>query len=217
MYEAVDLYCERLAPGLWAEPVNAFTNASFLIAAWLTYLRAKELNANSTSVRLLTGLMCAIAIGSGLFHTFANGLTRILDVAPILLFQLVYLWLYCREVIERGAISTAGILLTYLVAALAGRQFPAVLNGALIYAPAVLTLIVLGVYHLGARRAEPYVVMAAALTFVLSLGCRTIDALVCPTLPVGTHFLWHLLNGAVLYLLMRGYLAARSASIAARP
>ena len=215
--QAVDLYCERLEPGLWAEPVNAFTNAAFLLGAWFTYHLAKQFNLNSKSVRLLTALMCVIAIGSGLFHTFANGLTHILDVVPILLFQLLYVWFYCREVIGMRADSTAGILLVYLVAAITGRQFPEFLNGALIYAPAIVTLFVLGRSHLDARRPQPYVVMVAALLFVLSLGCRTIDALVCPTFPVGTHFLWHLLNAAVLYLLMRGYLAGRNARVPAPP
>ena len=42
--------------------------------------------------------------------------------------------------------------------------------------------------------------------FSFSLFLRTIDQAVCPTLPCGTHFVWHLLNGALLYLLVRGAL-----------
>jgi len=30
----MDAYCERLGPGLFAEPLNALTNVSFLLAAW---------------------------------------------------------------------------------------------------------------------------------------------------------------------------------------
>lgn len=29
MNEFIDIYCERLGPGLWAEPLNALTNAAF--------------------------------------------------------------------------------------------------------------------------------------------------------------------------------------------
>jgi hypothetical protein len=32
---------------------------------------------------------------------------------------------------------------------------------------------------------------------------RSIDGAVCAYVPMGTHFLWHLLNGIVLYLSMR--------------
>jgi hypothetical protein len=31
----VDLYCERTDPSFWAEPINALSNLSFLLAAWL--------------------------------------------------------------------------------------------------------------------------------------------------------------------------------------
>ena len=33
---------------------------------------------------------------------------------------------------------------------------------------------------------------------LLSLTLRTIDKAVCPGLPIGTHFLWHVLNGILL-------------------
>ena len=33
----MDAYCERTAPGLLNEPLNAITNSSFLIAAWFAW------------------------------------------------------------------------------------------------------------------------------------------------------------------------------------
>ena len=44
----------------------------------------------------------------------------------------------------------------------------------------------------------------AAAAFCLALFFRTIDLWVCPSWPLGTHFLWHLFNGSVVYLAMRG-------------
>jgi hypothetical protein len=86
MFEVVDLYCERLGPGLWAEPLNALTNASFLVAAWFSWRMAARQQRLTSGVWLLIGLMIAIAIGSGFFHTFATNWARILDVVPILIF-----------------------------------------------------------------------------------------------------------------------------------
>jgi hypothetical protein len=40
--------------------------------------------------------------------------------------------------------------------------------------------------------------LAGAVLFAISLAFRTADLEICATLPIGTHFLWHLLNGAVL-------------------
>jgi hypothetical protein len=209
MFESVDLYCERLDPTFWAEPVNALTNISFLIGAWFAYIRAKQLQALSASTWLLLALMCAIAIGSFLFHTYANQLTHVLDIIPILLFQLVYLWHYCREVINIRPAIAGAIILSFFLAAILGRQMPHILNGSLIYAPALIMLLLLGIYHLVTRRRERTMLLWATLAFIVSLTSRSMDMAVCPAFPLGTHFLWHLFNGLVLYLLFRGYMSNR--------
>jgi hypothetical protein len=43
----------------------------------------------------------------------------------------------------------------------------------------------------------------------VSLVFRSIDQAVCASFPLGTHFLWHCLNGLVLYLLLRAALIDR--------
>jgi len=99
------------------------------------------------------------------------------------------------------------IILAYLLAAIVGMQFPHILNGSLIYAPAILLLLILGIYHAATRRIERYVLLGAAGIFVVSLTCRTVDGIICPYFPLGTHFLWHVCNAIVLYLILRGFLA----------
>ena len=210
MFEAVDLYCERLGPDFWAEPVNAVTNMSFLVAAWYAWLRAKRQNLLSPAVWSLLLLTCAIGLGSASFHTFATGLTRLMDYLPILLFQLTYVWLYCRRVIKLQLWTTSSAIILYLVVVLAARQFPEVLNGSLIYAPAILVLVVFGIYHAVSQRNERLVLITAALIFFISLLSRTIDELICSYIPLGTHFLWHLLNGVVLYLLLATFMTNQS-------
>ena len=74
---AVDGYCERLGPGLWAEPVNAVTNAAFLVAAAVMWWRCAGLWWS----RALCAVLAAIGVGSGLFHTFANPLTVEIKIA----------------------------------------------------------------------------------------------------------------------------------------
>jgi hypothetical protein len=37
---------------------------------------------------------------------------------------------------------------------------------------------------------------------VVSITARTIDMAVCAAFPLGTHFLWHLLNALTLYILI---------------
>jgi hypothetical protein len=45
---------------------------------------------------------------------------------------------------------------------------------------------------------------AAAAVFSLAIVARSLDWTV--PFPLGTHFLWHLLNGVVLYLAMRAWI-----------
>lgn len=209
MFEVVDLYCERTSPDFWAEPVNALTNILFLVGAWFAWRRAKVIDANSIGVKLLLGLMCAIGIGSFLFHTFATQWARVLDVIPILFFQLVYAWLYCREVIKTRFIFALVVVLGYFTSALFGRQFPQILNGSLIYAPAILVLLMLGIYHVATRRFERYILLGAIGVFIVALTCRTLDNIICPYFPLGIHFMWHVCNALVLYMMLRGLIANR--------
>ena len=81
--QPIDIYCERLDIGIWAEPINAVTNAAFILAAIFMWLRCKNL----VEGRVLSFLLCLIGCGSFLFHTFGQTWAAILDVAsiPILL------------------------------------------------------------------------------------------------------------------------------------
>ena len=202
----IDLYCERVDSGLWAEPVNASTNLAFFLAAWAIWSLSRRVRVSSTGIWLLIFLLVTIGVGSALFHTFATTWARALDVVPILLFQLSYLWLYSREIIKMKYWYAAVLLAAFLVAAYFGRQFPQVLNGSLIYAPAFLLILGLGIYHHHTKKDQRFALLIAAGVFLGAIFCRSIDNAVCASFPIGTHFLWHLLNPVVFYLFMRGML-----------
>ena len=200
----VDLYCERLGPEFWAEPVNALSNVSFVVAAMAIWYQARRHNVLTPQIWLLLGLVFTIGVGSGLFHTYATLWAQIADVLPILLLQLVFLWIYGRRIMQASVVKLVILTTLYLVAAYLGRQFPQLLNGSLIYAPALLLLLGLGVYHFRHVDNHRSGLLWASGVFLLSLFFRSIDLAVCATLPLGTHFLWHLLNGVVVYLVVYG-------------
>ena len=199
----VDLYCERLGPGLWAEPLNVLTNSAFLLAAWVSWRLIRRSGTPPTSQVILIALMASIGTGSALFHTFATTWAHVLDVVPILIFQLSFFWLYFRKVVALSFTSSTVAVGIFLMAALFSRQFPVLLNRSLIYASALILLIGLGIYHYKAQKVEPLVLLGASGVFLLSLIFRTLDQATCSINPYGTHFLWHLLNAVVLYLGMR--------------
>lgn len=200
----IDIYCERLAPGLLAEPLNAFSNISFLVAAVAIWRLARRQNEIPVGIWILIVLAIAIGIGSGLFHTFATQWAMVLDIVPILLFQIWYIWLYSRRIVGLGSVSSGVLLTGFFFASNFSKQFTDVLNGSLAYAPAFLVLTGLGIYHYQYILRDRWVLLAAAGVFSLSLFFRTLDSSICPYFSIGTHFLWHLLNGGLLYLSARG-------------
>ena len=133
----IDLYCERVGPGLWAEPLNALTNLAFLVAAWISWSMVRDSPSRSGDVTVLIALMVAIGIGSGLFHTLATTWARVLDVVPILLFQMSFIWLYARRIIVTSWPWSTLLTGSFLVVTLLGRQFPSIMNGVLAYMPAL--------------------------------------------------------------------------------
>ena len=114
---SVDLYCERIEPGLLGEPLNAATNLALFIAAFFAWRYATRSDALTNGVKLLLVLLIAFGAGSTLFHTFANVITRWLDVLPIAAFITAYLWLYVRCLLNQSAAAATLVSVGFVVAA----------------------------------------------------------------------------------------------------
>jgi Ceramidase len=205
----LDLYCERTGPGLFSEPVNALSNLAFFLAAWAAWRLARRTHTLTADTVWLVVLALAIGIGSTLFHSYATAWARILDEVPILAFQLCYVWLYLRQIMRVRRRNATLAIAAYLAAAILARRYPHLLNGSLVYAPALFLLLALGFHHFLRQQHERGLLLAAATVFMASLVFRIIDEAICTGFAIGTHFLWHLLNAVVLYLSMRALLVDR--------
>lgn len=205
--QQIDIYCERMGPEFWAEPVNAVTNAAFLIAAaWVLVVlrRAGRLEAGTG---LLLGLLTAIGIGSFLFHTVATRWAALADVLPIMLFILAYLALTMRRGFRltwwwAGGITLAFLPASFAVSSAVGTLAGGALGGSSGYVPALLALVVAGGWLQVRGVREGQWLLAAAAVFVASITLRTLDQPLCQATPFGTHFMWHVLNAVVLGLLI---------------
>jgi len=202
----IDLYCERVDPEFWSEPFNALTNLAFVVAAYFAWRLARGTQMLNAPVWWLIALILAIGVGSFLFHTLATAQAMVADVTPILVFQLSYLWIYVGTVMQRGraaqGMAVGGLVILLLLSAPLYRYA----SGSPVYLPALLALIALGIHHIRHANGGRPLLLAAAAVLALSMTARTLDPMVCSQFPIGTHFLWHLLNGVVLYLVMRGLL-----------
>ena len=196
----------------WDEPVNALSNAAFILAAAAAAVHIWR-TPEARSDPVLWGLTVTVAIigtGSFLFHTFAQFWSLLADVIPISIFIYWYLGFALRRYLDAGWIVTLSILGIFIGVSfgLDGAVPPHVLNGSVGYLPAAAALF--AVAGAMALRAHPAALMmaGAGLVFLVSLTFRTLDNEVCAAVPIGIHFIWHALNGLLLYLLLR--IASRS-------
>jgi hypothetical protein len=203
----IDLYCERLAPGLLGEPANALSNVAFFIAAWLLARDARRLGSRRADIAILVVLTVIVGIGSTVFHLVATTWAQWLDLVPILLFQLAFLWIYGLRILRWTPVPSALLVAAFLAIALYARQFQQ-LNGSITYAPALMAIFALGLHHRAAYPAQRPWLLVAAGVLTVSLFLRTIDMAACERFPLGTHFFWHLLNGVVLYFAVRSLLVS---------
>lgn len=209
-------YCERGSdPGFWAEPVNAITNGGFFIAALLAlWLWLSQPAGRRGAAELaLIAIVFVIGTGSFLFHTHATRWAAIADTVPIGIFMVSYLGYALRRYFGWSWLATLAALALFFVSLWQSSVVRCgggpCLNGSVAYGPAFLAMVVIGGVLLGqGHRAGGYV-LAAGLTFAVSLTFRSIDRVICADTvflgsgPLGTHFLWHVLNAVLLYLLMR--------------
>jgi hypothetical protein len=198
----IDLYCERTDASLWAEPANALTNAAFLIAAAAAFAAWRRAGERDWPALALIVVVTAVGLGSFIFHTVATRGAMLADVIPIAIFIYGYLLLALRRFLHLSAGVAIAIVVGYAAGAraLSWLAPPRALNGSIGYLPALVAMVAMArVTHGRVRRGLELAVMI----FTVSLALRTIDLAACETFPVGTHFLWHLLNATVLYVLLR--------------
>ena len=197
LFKSIDIYCERLDIGIWAEPINAVTNVAFILASIFMWLRCKNL----VEGRVLSFLLFSIGCGSFLFHTFAQTWAAILDVAAILIFILTYIFIANRSFLAWSKmVSLLGVILFFpyqllLANILSNIQF---FGSSVQYIPvAILIFIYSGLL----RKTEPNLsrgLLIGAAILCLSIVFRIIDEPLCSILSVGTHFVWHILNAIML-------------------
>src|SRR5918993_1114655 len=93
---SVDLYCERTDPSFWSEPLNAVSNAAFLVAALAAAPIRRRAGSRDWGSLFLILVTAAVGIGSFLFHTLATRWSLLADVVPIAIFIYSYFFLSMR-------------------------------------------------------------------------------------------------------------------------
>ena len=203
-FAQIDGYCERTDFTYWSEPLNATTNVAFIIAAFIFWRRSAAV----PMARVLSGILFVVGIGSYLFHTHATIWAATLDVAPIGVFILTYLFVVNRDMVPMGgwmaAFATA-LFIPYaaaLVPVLNQIPFIAISN----FYWTVPLLLALYAIFLRSRPGIASGFLIGAALLCLSITIRSLDEILCDVIPIGTHFMWHVLNGIMLGWMIHVYI-----------
>lgn len=215
-FQAVDIYCERTSAAYWAEPFNALSNLAFPLAALWAAVAARRRGLGQPILWILITMAALIGFGSFLFHTHANRWSELADTLPIWSFVGAFVLTAMHHIggmapakVARvaGFIALAVVLTIWLLASGEGADAAAhqadPLNGSGQYAPAVVALLVFSVFTWWRTSPSAPWIWAATATFLLSLAFRTVDMAICASLPLGSHFVWHLLNAVMIGLLLQ--------------
>lgn len=194
------VYCERFANFWLVEPLNALTNLAFLIGAYYLYKFIRANNLKSRLSTFLIGLMVAVGLGSMSWHLYRSEATLLLDRLPIYIFFIFTLYFAIQSI-------TKNIKFTIAVSALLGILYYAIFDyvpgvnvfyGLLRFIFAFITLVILNVL-IRKKYGHEYNFSTALIIFAAALIFRTLDLLVCPFFPLGTHFLWHIFVAVGMY------------------
>lgn len=202
-------YCEQLVATGGFEAWNAVTNIAFVLAA-----AAAARQARRDAIRLSAGaaslLAIAVAIGLGSFawHASHAKWAELADIVPILLFVMLFLFIAARRLLGASSAVALFACIGTLAAVLGlGIALPRALNGSLAYVPVLAGLAILA-WRASKPEAKRLLVHAAAV-FTLSLVARTADLEICDAFRHGSHWIWHLCNGVVIYLALRTVLTSQ--------
>ncbi len=209
LFETLNNYCERSSAALLAEPVNLLSNAAFLFAAWYAYRYAARVNVHRRlSIAWLCFWLVVVGIGSALFHSFATRWAMLADVIPIQIFILSFFGLWLAKALNQSLlVSVTGVVALYCVTGWLSEALRGVpMNGSEGYVGTILALYLLAVEFW--IRKKDATLLLAAVVLTASLLARTIDQQMCAQFPIGTHFIWHLLNAYVCFLVISTYARA---------
>lgn len=207
-------FCERNTAWLFApsasvlaEPLNVASNLLILLTAAALARRAVALRDSAIvplSVRALIALIAVVAFASIVYHLAPMKWSWVLDVQSVHVFGLWFAACFARWMLGlpwRQALFA--IPLFGIFGLTISEVVPDFGLDLARFLPAAIALGVLTVWL--ARRDDPAwrSFGGAAVVFALGLGFHHGDTALCGPIPTGTHFLWHLCSGVMLFLITR--------------
>lgn len=209
----VPQYCERVGNSIFSEPINLLSNLAFFITVILLYKEYKNIKKVNFEYWFILITFLVVGIGSSLWHSLRSPLGFTLDSVPILIFLLSLFFVILKELTtdyKKAIILTTFFLSLQFILSYLFSNF---LNGSVLHVTSgvIFFSIIIWIRKKYSRILKNIVI--GLLLYILAIIFRSIDNLVCPYFPLGTHFMWHILNAGGAYFAVKGLFDLRSLSI----
>ena len=202
--DPIGRYCGRFDASWLGEPLNSFSNIAFLIAAALALHHWRTSRARDPAALGLIVLAASIGIGSFIFHSHPTHWTQPIDLVPIQIFGLAYAAFVMRRLFAASWPATLSVAFTFGVV-LAGwqRVMRGVLGGAAGHGLSVIAILIVALVLARRQDRRARWLLAAAASYTVALVFRAVDLPICASLPIRVHWIWHLIQGVTVGLLLR--------------
>jgi len=205
-------YCERSGNGFLSEPFNTLSSFAIIASAYFIYRLLKKHQIKSFNYWFLFTMLLLAGIGSVLWHSFRNPIALAIDAIPVYTFFFTFLYLLLAR-LTKSKIRTVILLVGFFaVQVLATIVFPTFLNGTIRHFVNGIFVLGLLVWLHNRYKNLNRDLLTAFLLYILAIIFRSIDNSACSIFPVGTHFLWHILNATASYFVIRGLIRINSSS-----
>jgi hypothetical protein len=188
-------YCEISRFGHITQPINVAGNLGFLILFFFSWYMI--------GLRFLTITALLIFIGSSIWHATLHPLGLAFDIMPILLWVILFIWEISKNILlksQRYFIILMFLLSSLVITKLTSHIFP-MRSGIFIAGSSLLLLASYYTYYI--NRHYAFLLVNASFLLNLAIIARLADLPFCDTIPIGTHWLWHLMASFALIPLVR--------------
>lgn len=197
------VYCESGIGLFYTQPINTVSNVALLISAYLAFRFIKTNHVNNKAIKILPFIIAITGVGSMLWHGIPGPLTNFADTLPLSTFVLVSLFLFLGKLLGKKALVWKIFLAFTLIEIPFIFHIIPSFNGFLPYSIILLfgAFIFYGLIRKHKELTSDLIVIISL--FATALVFRTLDLTICSSFSIGTHFIWHISNALVLYLVVR--------------
>ena len=200
--QGMSVYCERGVGLLFTQPANTISNIAIFISAYLAYQFVQTHHIKSLIIRMLPLIVALAGVGSVLWHGMPSLLTSFADLLPLSAFILVSFFFLLGKLLPNKRLVCGIFCLFILIETPFIFGILPSFNGFIQYFLVFIfgIFVFVGVakkYHLFPQ------LIPIIIVFAMALFSRTIDLKICSMFSAGTHFVWHILIGFLLYLIIR--------------